>query len=65
MGLREDIKVDKFIKDEVEKIEGPHTTHGLGKYILETGEVPTPIYLKSREYKKGSKNIKFSDGEER
>ena len=26
------------------------TTHTLGKHILETGKVPTPVYTKSREY---------------
>jgi len=26
------------------------TTHTLGKYILETKKVPTPVYTKSREY---------------
>lgn len=26
------------------------TTHTLGKNILETGKVPTPVYTKSREY---------------
>lgn len=38
------------------------TTHKLGKYILENGTVPTPLYTKSREYERNpKKTIKFNE----
>ena len=38
--------LNKFKRKETEIL----TTHTLGKHILETGKVPTPIYTKCREY---------------